>query len=53
MKTIKSFMNYAFVEGYTTSIKHQSRDFKVENPSEIYLMGCSFCMIKSLSKTRS
>jgi hypothetical protein len=40
MKTIKSFMNYAFVEGYTTSIKHQSRDFgRKGNRSEIYLIG--------------
>ncbi|UFH46906.1 site-specific integrase [Flavobacterium galactosidilyticum] len=55
IKTIKSFMNYAFVEGYTASVKHQSRDFKVEKEitTEIYLSDAEIKVLhnKDLSKT--
>ncbi|MDV7187635.1 site-specific integrase [Lutibacter sp. TH_r2] len=39
IKTLKSFMNYALIEGYTENIKFKSKDFKVvkEITTEIFL----------------
>ena len=39
IKTVKSFLNYAFIEGYTKNVKFKSKDFKVEKEitTEIYL----------------
>ncbi|MCF6168245.1 site-specific integrase [Lutibacter sp.] len=39
IKTLKSFLNYAFIENYTKSLKFKSKDFKVEKEitTQIYL----------------